>query len=227
MCRSPAPPRSPRRWRAARPSGRGRTRRRPWHRRPARRRGRRRLAGWRHCAASRGAATSAGSWRGATSVRLSVASSSVAARSSARPLAIRASRFAVAGATTTRSAARDSSMVAHLGLVGQREEGLVHLLAREAREGQRRHELLRRRRHHRPYPRTALAQPPQEIERLVGRDPAADDEEDGLVGEGHEGDPEVSGFNILLRVDVEMPGRRRQPPRHQSDKEPRSRCGQI
>ena len=47
---------------------------------------------------------------GATSVRLSVASSSVVARSSARPLAMRASRLAVAGATTTRSAARDSSI---------------------------------------------------------------------------------------------------------------------
>ena len=47
---------------------------------------------------------------GAASVSLSVASSTVAARSSARPWAILARKFALAGATTTRSAARDSSM---------------------------------------------------------------------------------------------------------------------
>ena len=47
---------------------------------------------------------------GATSTRLSVAISSVEARSSAEPPAILARMLAVAGATTTRSAARDSSM---------------------------------------------------------------------------------------------------------------------
>src|SRR3546814_3321371 len=45
---------------------------------------------------------------GAASTGLSVASSSVVARSSACPVAIFASRSAVAGATTTRSASRES-----------------------------------------------------------------------------------------------------------------------
>ena len=47
---------------------------------------------------------------GAISTGLSEASSSVAARSSASPAAMRAIRSAVAGATTTRSASRDSRM---------------------------------------------------------------------------------------------------------------------
>ena len=47
---------------------------------------------------------------GAISTGLSVASRVVEARSSARPLAALAIRSAVAGATTTRSAERDSSM---------------------------------------------------------------------------------------------------------------------
>ena len=47
---------------------------------------------------------------GAASTGLSVASSTVAARSSARPAAMRARILAVAGATTSRSASRDSSM---------------------------------------------------------------------------------------------------------------------
>ena len=47
---------------------------------------------------------------GAHSTRLSVAIRVVEARSSARPFAARAIRLAVAGATTTRSAQRDSSI---------------------------------------------------------------------------------------------------------------------
>jgi hypothetical protein len=47
---------------------------------------------------------------GAASTFLSVASSTAVARSSARPCAILARRSAVAGATTTRSASRDSRM---------------------------------------------------------------------------------------------------------------------
>ena len=47
---------------------------------------------------------------GATSTGVSVASSSVVARSDARPAAMRASRSAEAGHTTTRSAERDSAM---------------------------------------------------------------------------------------------------------------------
>ena len=47
---------------------------------------------------------------GATSTGLSVASSTVAARSSARPAAMRARMLAVAGATTSRSASRESWM---------------------------------------------------------------------------------------------------------------------
>ncbi len=47
---------------------------------------------------------------GATSTGLSVASSTVVARSCARPVAMLARMSALAGATTSRSAARDSSM---------------------------------------------------------------------------------------------------------------------
>ena len=59
----------------------------------------RRVAAWSHIC---------GFIAGATRIGLSEASSNVEARSSARPAAIFAIRLAVAGATTTRSASRDS-----------------------------------------------------------------------------------------------------------------------
>ena len=62
------------------------------------------------CAAWRRAPTSRGFIAGAISTRLSVASSTVVARSSARPCAILAMRSAVAGATTTRSVSRARRM---------------------------------------------------------------------------------------------------------------------
>ena len=105
-----APVRSPRRSPEARPSGPGRILRRPstpirgrrTERRPPLSRSKlRRVAGWSHILTF---------IAGAASTRLSVASKRVVARSSASPAAIRARICALAGATTIRSAARDSSI---------------------------------------------------------------------------------------------------------------------
>ncbi len=70
--------------------------------------GRHRPAAARHSAGSPHGCHIIGFMAGATSTGLSVASSAVEARSSAWPCAIFAMRSAVAGATTTRSASRDS-----------------------------------------------------------------------------------------------------------------------
>ena len=59
---------------------------------------------------------------GANRTRLSVASKSVVARSSASPCAARARRFAVAGATTMRSAWRESCDMSHLAFARRVEE---------------------------------------------------------------------------------------------------------
>ena len=52
------------------------------------------------------------------------------------------------------------------------------MLAGDRADRQRRAELLRRRRHHHAHLDAALAQSPDQIERFVGRDAAADDEQD-------------------------------------------------
>ena len=99
------PPR--RRFRAARPCGRGPLRRaRPSRPRSGRRRARRRRRAARDCAASPWPPTSAGSSPARCRIGLSVASSTAVARSSAWPPAIFAIRSAVAGATTMRSVSR-------------------------------------------------------------------------------------------------------------------------
>ena len=61
-------------------------------------------AGWRRCPGSPGAATSRCAWPARTRTGQDAVSSVAVSRSSARPVAARASRSAVAGATTTRSA---------------------------------------------------------------------------------------------------------------------------
>src|SRR5690606_39607051 len=51
--------------------------------------------------------------------------------------------------------------------------------------GERGDEFLRRLRHHAADHGPALAQAADQVEALVGRDAAADDEQDALVGKGH------------------------------------------
>ncbi len=114
---------------------------------------------------------------GAIRTRVSVASSSVEARSSARPCAIRAIRSAVAGATTTRSATRDRAICPISASCVRVEELAMHLLARQCRNRKRRHEFRRGPGHDRRHRGPALAQAADQLQRLVGRDPAADDEE--------------------------------------------------
>ena len=46
-------------------------------------------------------------------------------------------------------------------------------------------ELLRRRRHHAAHRGTPLAQPPDQVQRLVGGDAATDDKQDAFSGKGH------------------------------------------
>ena len=54
----------------------------------------------------------------------------------------------------------------------------------ERADRKRRDELTRGRRHDAAHRSAALAQPADQVERLVGRDAAADDEQDALAGEG-------------------------------------------
>ena len=65
---------------------------------------------------------------GAAIAGLSEASSSVEARSLARPCAALARRSAVAGATTIKFGLPAQLDMAHFGFVGQREQILVHLV---------------------------------------------------------------------------------------------------
>jgi len=74
-------------------------------------------------------------------------------------------------------AARQLDM-AHLGLVGEREQVVVDPAAREARHRQRCDEALGGFRHHGPDLGAALAQPADQVERLIGRDAAPDDQQD-------------------------------------------------
>ena len=74
--------------------------------------------------------------------------------------------------------------VAHLGLVGQAEQIVANGLAAQRRGRQRRDEMLGRRRHHDAYVAAALAQPADEFERLVGRDAAADDQQNAGADSG-------------------------------------------
>ncbi len=79
-----------------------------------------------------------------------------------------------------------------VGLARQPDVADVELLVRIEQIGedalagqragrQRRDELLRRLRHRDAHAQAALAQPPDQVERLVGRDAAADDEQDALA----------------------------------------------
>ena len=56
------------------------------------------------------------------------------------------------------------------------------VIRRQCADGKRRHELLRSLRHDTAHRRTALAQPPDQVERFVGGDAAADDQQDAFAG---------------------------------------------
>ena len=65
------------------------------------------------------------------------------------------------------------------------EEIGEHVIGGKRADRQRRHELLGRVRHHGTDGGAALAQPTDQVERLIGRDAAADDQKDALSGKGH------------------------------------------
>ncbi len=79
------------------------------------------------------------------------------------------------------------------------EQLAVDLLAGQRADRERRDELARRARHHRRHRRAALAQAADEVERLVGRDAAADDEEDALVGKGHGGLEKAERTSVWMK----------------------------
>ena len=114
---------------------------------------------------------------GATTTGLSVASSSVVARSSAMPAAILASRSAVAGQTSTKSAARLSWIwpISTSSLSSHSER--VDLAFGQRAEAHRGDEMLAALGQHRRHRMPGFLEQPHELQRLVRRDPAADDEE--------------------------------------------------
>ena len=121
---------------------------------------------------------------GAISTGLSVASRTVAARSSARPATALAIRSAVAGATTIRSAERDSSIWpifvssvrekssdrASSSAKAESESGVTNWAPAVVRMG--------------PRPRLRLAQKAGELQRLIGGDPAPHDQQHPLLSQG-------------------------------------------
>jgi len=68
----------------------------------------------------------------------------------------------------------------HLSLVGEIEEIGEHLAPRQRRDRKGRDELRPRPRQHRHHLGPALSQASDQVERLVGRDPAADDQKDAF-----------------------------------------------
>ena len=68
----------------------------------------------------------------------------------------------------------------------------IGVLARDGARRQRRDEFLRGLRHHDAHRGAALPEAPDQVERLVGRDPAADDEQDALA------------VNVILLVRVHL-----------------------
>ena len=65
------------------------------------------------------------------------------------------------------------------------EEVGENTVGRQRADRQRRDELLRRRRHDGAHRRAPFPQPADKVERLIGGDAAADDEQDALAGKGH------------------------------------------
>ena len=191
---APAAPRSPPGSPAVRPAGRGRIRCRPSRPRPAPRRG---------CRATRSSAMLAcvaacSHMRtfiaGATSTGLSVASSTVEARSSARPAAIFARMFGGGRRDHHKIGAARELDVPHLAFVGQREQVGVDLALAQRLQRQRRDELRARVGQHAGHAAASAAQQADQFQRLVGGDAAGDDQQDALAGQvAHQTSPRLAG----------------------------------
>ncbi len=115
---------------------------------------------------------------GAIRIGLSVASSTAVARSSAWPPAIFAIRSAVAGATTIRVGIAREPDVADVEFALRIEQIGIGAFAGQRADGQRRDEVLRGRRENAAHVRAAVLQAADQIERFIGGDAAADDEQD-------------------------------------------------
>ena len=118
---------------------------------------------------------------GAISTGLSVASSTVEARSLASPLA--SFRHQVGGGRRDDDQvglARQADM-ADIVLVLAVEQVGEDMVGRQRADRQRRDEFLRGGRHDTAHGGAALAQAADQVERLVGRDAAADDQQDALA----------------------------------------------
>jgi len=76
------------------------------------------------------------------------------------------------------------------------------VVGRQRADRKRRHELPRGFSHHRTHGRAALLEPADQVERLIGRDAAGDDEQNALVGKGHRR-PVCSG-RLQCRLDIGM-----------------------
>ena len=181
LCSSRAGPRWRRRSRPALPCGQAHIRRRPSRPRWGRQRRchpRAAVATFRLVAACSHMRTF---MAGAASTRLSVASSTAVARSSARPCAILARRSAVAGATTIRSASRDRR-ICPISASSLRSKRSVKTFSSESTESDSGvTNSAPPRGHDRAHRRAPLLQAADEIEALIGGDAAADDEQDALV----------------------------------------------
>ena len=112
---------------------------------------------------------------GAASTRLSVASSSVVARSSARPPAMRARMIRARRRDHDEVGGARQLDMADRGFVRQAEQFVADGLPAEGRRRKRGNELLRRRGHDDAHRRAAVPEPPDQLQRLVGRDSSADD----------------------------------------------------
>ena len=87
----------------------------------------------------------------------------------------------MAGATTTRSAIACEPDVADVELALRIEQVGEDAFAGKRADRERRDELLRRLGHDAAHREAALPQAANEVERFIGRDPAADDEENLLI----------------------------------------------
>ena len=138
---------------------------------------------WPGCGGSPGAFHILGFIAGAISTGLSVASSTVEARSLASPFA--SFRHQVGGGRRDDDQvglARQAD-VADVVLVLAVEEVGEDMVGRQRADRQRRDEFLRGGGHDAAHGGAALAQAADQVERLVGRDAAADDQEDALAGQ--------------------------------------------
>ena len=129
----------------------------------------------------RDAATCAHSWRARRARACRWRAARSLARSSASPWAILAMRSAVAGATTMRSASRDSWIWPISASSLRSKRSVKTLLLGERREGERRDELRAALGQNGAHGGAPLLQAAHEIEALIGGDAAADDEQNALA----------------------------------------------